>query len=128
MRDYTPAYIQMSHATAMRVKWTIKDYPRLKQEADAFIARTPAPTETPEIQRQRDITATERNNLRYAELIKTIRAIEDALVESVSPEDRQTIMEHILQDKRWPLNKSESTYKRIQNNYLYAVAEKLHYI
>ena len=128
MRDYTPRYAQMPHSVAMRVKWTIKDYPRLKQEADACIARTPTQTETPEAQRQRDITATERTNLKYAELMKTIRAIDDALVESVAPQDRQTIMDHILHDKRWPLDRSESTYKRIQNRFMYAVAKKLQYI
>ena len=111
-----------------RTLWTIRDYPRLCQEADALLERTPDSTETPEIQRQRNLKATETNNLRYAEVMKVIRAIEGALKSAVPPELRTAVIENVVNGKPWPLNLGARTYGRYKQQYIYTVARNLHYI
>lgn len=112
----------------MKTLWTIKDYPRLLSEADACLEATPNPTETPEIQRQRNLRATETKNLKYAEYLRVIRAIESALTETVAVDDRRAVLDNILYGKSWPLNKSARAYGSIKQRYIYTVAKKLTYI
>ena len=129
MRDY-----QISNEYTLpkpvyyRTIWTIRDYPRLLQEADALLESTPAPTETPEIQRQRNLKATETNNLRYAEAMKVIRAIENALITAVPPESREAVIANAVYGKSWPLALPPRSYGRYKQQFIFYTAKNLHYI
>lgn len=129
MRDYQLANkYTLPKAVYYRTLWMIRDYPRLCSEADALICSTPDPTETPEIQRQRNLRATETANLKYAEAMKTIRAIENALTTAVPPEARAAVYNNIVYGKGWPLDRGARTYGRYKQAWIYHAAQNLHYI
>lgn len=107
-----------------RVIYFIKDYPRLIETADAMLEATPPPTETPEIQRQRNIKATETMNLKYAAIMQDVRDIEDALQKAVPPEAQKAILSSIINGEAYPLDKDKRTYSRYKQRFIYTLAEK----
>ena len=111
-----------------RTIYLIKDLPRLLEEADAIIGATPPETETPEIQRQRNLRATETQNLQYAAIMADIRDIQNAIIEAVPPDKRMAIMENILDGKAYPIDCDRRTYGRYKQKLVYILATKRHYI
>ena len=111
-----------------RVLYLVKDYPRLLLEADALIGATPDKTETPEIQRQRNLKATETTNIKYSMMMKDARDIEEALKETVPPDARDAILRSIIDGTAYPLDKDRSTYARYKQRFLHNLAERRHLI
>ena len=113
----------MPKSVYYRMVYLVKDYPRLCEEAESILLATPPQTETPEIQRQRNITAQETQSLKYAAIMADVRDIEDAL--QVIPSDaRMAILASIIQNKSYPLDRSNRTYSRYKQYYLYTLAKK----
>ena len=104
--------------------YLIRDYPRLLEEADAILEATPPQTETPEIQRQRNIKATETTNIKYSMILRDIRDIEEALKETVPPDARRAIMENILTGQRYPIDRHRNTYTKYKQRYIHRLAER----
>lgn len=107
-----------------RIIYLIKDYPRILSEADALLEATPPPTETPEIQRQRNLRAPETSNIRYAMLIKDVRDIEDALAEAVPYGSRDAVMANILNGTPYPVDKSDRSYQYYKQKFIHTLAVK----
>lgn len=107
-----------------RVIYLVKDYPRLIEQTTDIIAATPERSETPEIQRQRNIRATETANIRYSMIMKDIRDIEESLKQAVPPDARIAIMENIVNGKRYPVDRDRSTYSRYKQRFIYLLAER----
>ena len=123
-KQYCPKSQRLPRAIYYRVLYMIKDYPRMLADADALLASTPDPTETPEIQRQRNLRATETQNIRYAEIMKTVREIETALRETVPQDCREAILQSVISNKPYPLKYSRSTYSKYKQKFIEAVARK----
>lgn len=116
MRDYQPTMSRytLPRATYMRTKWTIKDYPRLYSVAHDS---------------QHQCRASPDSSVsRYQGISNTVYAIESALQEISSQADRRAILDHIIYDRSWPIDKSARTYSALQQRFIYNVAKKLYYI
>lgn len=107
-----------------RVLYLVKDYPRLLSEADALLEATPPQTETPEIQRQRNLRATETANIKYAMILRDVRDIEEALITTVPPDARDAVMANIISRESYPVDKGRSTYSRYKQRFLHDLAER----
>lgn len=130
MKTYNPKtgpYV-LPRSIYFRIIYLIKDYPRLLSEADALLEATPPPTETPEIQRQRNLRATETNNLRYATIMADVRDIEEALKETVPPDARRAILASIINGEKYPLDRDRRTYTNYKQKYIHNLAERKHLI
>lgn len=130
MKTYSPKTgpYTLPRSIYYRVIYLVKDYPRLKLAADAMLEATPPPTETPEIQRQRNLRATETNNLKYAAVMADIRDIEETLMETVPPDSRKAILDSIINGESYPLDKARSTYTKYKHKYVYTLAERRHWV
>lgn len=130
MKIYSPKKGQyaLPNSIYYRVVYLVKDYPRLVIEADALIDATPPQTETPEIQRQRNLRATETTNIKYSMMMKDVRDIEEALKEAVPPDARDAIMKSIISGTSYPLDKDRRTYARYKQRFLYELAKRKHLI
>lgn len=126
MKKYNPKTgpYTLPRSTYFRMVYLVKDYPRLCEEVDAILEATPPQTETPEIQRQRNIKATETTNLRYAAVMKDIRDIEDALQKAVPPEAQKAILSSIINNERYPIDKDRRTYSNYKQKFIYILAKK----
>lgn len=112
----------------MRTVYTVRDYPRLLQLANDLVVSTSNTTSIPKIQKQRNIKTEEHQSLKYAEIMNDIRLIEEALLESVSPDDREAVLANVINDKPWPHLKSTRTYRTYKQKFLYTVAKKFNII
>lgn len=125
MRTYQPTTnYAVPKSIYYRMIYLIRDYPRLLEEADAILEATPPQTETPEIQRQRNIKATETTNIKYSMILKDIRDIEEALKETVPPDARRAIMENIITGQRYPIDRHRNTYTKYKQRYIHRLAER----
>ena len=130
MKIYSPkkGTYALPNSVYYRVIYLVKDYPRLLSEADALLEATPPQTETPEIQRQRNIKATETTNIKYSMMMKDVRDIEEALIDTVPPDARNAIMKSIICGASYPVDKGRSTYAQYKQRFLYTLAERRHLI
>lgn len=126
MKIYNPkkGVYTLPKSVYYRVLYIVKDYPRLLQDADAMLEATPPQTETPEIQRQRNLRATETNNLKYTEIMKDIRDIENALKDAVPDDAQKAILSSIINNTPYPLDKDRRTYSRYKQKFLYILAKE----
>ena len=108
----------------LRMVYLVKDYPRMCMTADSLLDATPPQTETPEIQRQRNIKATETNNLKYAAIMSDIRDVEAALTATVPPESQKAILHAIINNTRYPIDKDRRTYTRYKQHFIYELAKR----
>lgn len=126
MKNYQPTKSQYTLPKSIyyRVIYFVRDYPRLLEEIDAILEATPPPSETPEVQKQRNIRATETVNLKYSEIKKDIRDIEETLIQAVPPEARKAIMSSIIYGESYPLDLDRRTYSRYKQKFIYRLAER----
>lgn len=126
MKNYQPTKGQYALPKSIyyRVIYFIKDYPRLLEEKYAILEATPPPSETPEVQKQRNIRATETENIKYSDIVKDIRDIEETLIKAVPPEARKAIMSSILYGESYPLDLDRRTYSRYKQRFIYRLAER----
>ena len=122
-QNKTGAYT-LPRSVYYRMIYFIKDYPRLIDAADALLEATPTPTETPEIQRQRNLQATETANIKYAEFMKDIREIESALKKSVPADAQAAILRAVIYDAPYPIDKDKRTYSRYKQRFIYTLAKE----
>ena len=107
------------HATL----WVIRDYDRMKAEAEAILAESPPPPDgLPKGSGTGDSTASKA--IRRAELLGKCRAIEEAL-EAIPVEYRKGVWEAVTEWKRYPDDAARRTYQRAKGKFVYEAATRL---
>lgn len=103
--------------------WTIRDYERMKAEADAIIFESPAP---PDGQPHGTATLDETFSkaARREEKIRKTRAIETAL-EIVPEEYRRGVWDNVQEMKAFPRDADRTTYSRWKSRFIFEAANKL---
>lgn len=103
--------------------WQIRDYDRMKDEADAILEESPPPPDgQPKGQKQGDETASKA--ARREEYLRKTKAIEDAL-ELVPPEYRRGVWKSVVYYDPFPIDAARSTYAMWKSRFVYECAYKL---
>lgn len=129
MRDYCPTKgkYTIPRAAWNRVIWLIRDYDRLKQEADQLImVRDKAPGDMAPAGRGGRSDPVAVAAIKRERFLKDIAVMDDAM-ELIPQEYRKGIWRS-LQGGTYPKDADRCTYSRWKSRYIYAVAEKMGYI
>lgn len=126
MREYqrrkNNKYILPAAAYNLTV-WTIRDYCRIKEEAEAILMESPPP---PDGQPRGSGTGDEvaSKAIRREEFLRKTAAIETALG-NIPKEYRGGVWANIVKRKAFPLDADRSTYGRWKSRFIYEVAVRL---
>ena len=108
----------------MRMLYLVRDYDRIKSERDEIINSSPSLDGAPHTGIG---NPTESKGIKLAELRDSCKAIDDAL--SVVPKEyRRGVWNNICYQCPYPIDASESTYKRWRCRFIYQIAKNLHEI
>ena len=126
MRDYqrkkNNKYILPS-AVYHQTIWTIRDYYRMKEEADAILTESSSALDgMPHGNRTVDVVT--KKAIRRELLVEKVSAIDSALSE-VPSEYRGPIWKNILYRTPFPTYADRSTYGRNKSKFIASVAERL---
>ena len=126
MRDYqrkkNNKYILPS-AVYHQTIWAIRDYYRMKQEANDILTETPSALDgMPHGGRSADIVT--RKAIRREKLINKISAI-DAALSDIPREYQKPIWKNIMYGLPFPPYADRSTYGRNKSKFIAGVAERL---
>ena len=103
--------------------WQIRDYDRMKDEADAILEESPPPPNgQPKGQKQGDEVASKA--ARREEYLRKTRAIEDAL-DLVPPEYRRGVWKSVVYYDPFPIDADRTTYARWKSKFVYECAYRL---
>lgn len=131
MKDYarkTGQYV-LPHSAYNRAVAFVRDYPRLKALVIDIIEESPAPSETPGIQKLLATgSPTETKAIKISPMMQDIRLLEDSLLAAVPPESRDAILGSIIAGYRYPSDKSTRTYSTYKQKFLYEIALRKGYI
>lgn len=115
---------KLPHNLYMRILYLVRDYERIKREREEIINSTPDHDGAA----QSGIgNPTEAKGIKLAALGDACKAIDDALKE-VPEEYRKGVWNNICYKAPYPIDASESTYKRWRIRFIYIVAKKMHQI
>lgn len=117
----------LPHCLYMRTLYIIRDYNRLKAEAEQILHASSAPVDGQPTARSFKCSVTENKAMKLSEIDAEIYAIETALQE-IPEFFRKPVMNNILYGVRYPVGASTRTYKRYKQKYIYSVAKKLNFI
>lgn len=126
MRDYqrqkNNKYILPS-AVYHQTLWTIRDYYRIRQEADDILTEASAQLDgMPKGNRNVDVVT--KKAIRRENLLAKITAIEGALLE-IPFEYRKPIWNNIMYGTPFPIHADRSTYGRNKSKFIAGAAERL---
>lgn len=124
MRDYQrkkSKYI-LPDAVYHQVLWQIRDYYRLKDEAQAILEESPPPPDglphgNP------DPDGVMKKVARRLELVRMTDMIEDEL-QRIPPEYRRGVWASILYRTAFPADADRTTYARYKSSMIYNIAER----
>ena len=103
--------------------WAIRDYYRMKEEADAILTESSSTLDgMPHGAGTTDVVT--KKAIRREKLIERISAIDDAL-SVIPPEYRKPIWKNILYGTPFPINADRSTYGRNKAKFIASAAERL---
>lgn len=126
MRDYQRQkgnkYI-LPRAVYNQTLWIIRDYQRMKEEAQAILVESPAP---PDGMPKGTGTGDEvfRKAMERDDYIMKIRAIDKSLA-LIPAEYRKGVWNNITRYDRYPSDASRSTYAEQKSKFVFAVAVEL---
>lgn len=103
--------------------WQIRDYHRLKDQAEAILEASPEPSDGQPKGNGTGNTV-ENKAIRRERLLCTIQIIEESKA-SVPTEYREGIWNNILFRQPFPEDADRSTYGRHKSKFVYEVAKKL---
>lgn len=118
-------YILPGNVYVMTI-YMIRDYQRMKDEADAILHRSPAPPDgMPKGTAQ--VNGVERAAERRETYLRTIRIIDDAM--NLIPEEyRKGIWENIQKAKPFPKDAARSTYGMWKSRAINHVAKEINFL
>lgn len=113
----------LPYAAYHQTVWQIRDYYRLKEEAQAILDESPPPPDgQPKAQNLGDETA-QKAARREAYLLKA-RQIEEALL-VVPKEYRRGVWSNVTRFDPYPMDADRSTYGRWKSRFVYEVAVRM---
>lgn len=125
MRDYQAhkSKYLLPYEVYHQTLWTIRDYDRMKAEAEAILEESPPP---PDGQPKGTKTGDEvfSKAMRREEYVRKTRAIEAAL-EVVPEEYRLGVWRNVTEWKRYPLDADRTTYGRWKSRFIFEAANRL---
>jgi DNA-directed RNA polymerase specialized sigma24 family protein len=114
----------LPHDLYMSIIFMIRDYDRMKEEAQDMLDETSTPDGMP---RGNSISDTVANKAAKREtLLAKIKAIEDSLNE-VPPEYRKGIIDNIVEHKRYPDIADRWTFTQQKGRMICGIAERLNW-
>lgn len=114
---------KMPDAVYNQTVWQIRDYHRLKDQADAIMEASPEPSDGQPKGNGTGSTV-ESKAIRRERLLYTIRVIEDSKA-SIPIEYREGVWNNVLFRRPFPKHANRSTYGRYKSKFLCEVADKL---
>lgn len=122
MRDYTPTKGEhtLPHSVYMATLWRIRDYPRIKAEAEGMLASSPAPPDGQPrgTKTVNPVETTAERRERHTAYLKVV----DGALSAVPPEYRRGVWENIQKRKPYPMDAGRATYSRWKTFMIYRVA------
>lgn len=113
----------LPYAAYHQTLWQIRDYYRLKEEAQAILEESPPPPDgQPRGTKLGDEVASKA--ARREEYVRKARAIEDAL-DLVPPEYRRGVWKSVVYYDPFPIDAARSTYAMWKSRFVYECAYKL---
>lgn len=113
----------LPHEVYNATLWTIRDYARLKESAQAILEESPPPPDgQPKAGGCKGTI--ELKALKRETYLTKIKAIEKA-IEIIPPEYRKGIWDNIMIYKRYPDDAAKSTYGVYKARFIFLVAENL---
>lgn len=129
MRDYqrTKGKYILPREVYHQTIWIIRDYPRMKEDADAILVESPGPSDG--LPRGKGGTSDPNAGkaIRREELLAKIRVIDRELAR-IPREYRKAIWQSIMYRTPYPMDAERSTYGHIKSMFIYRVAAGLHLI
>lgn len=116
---------QLPHDLYMRMLYLVRDYERMKNEANDIVNSFPMPSGLPSGNSNSDPTGDKA--IRLVAINRDCDAVDNAL-EQIPKEYRKGIIEHMLYKAPYPIDAGEATYKRWRCRLIYYVAKNLSYI
>lgn len=125
MKDYqrkTGKYILPGNLY-MQTVYQIRDYHRLKEEADAILNESPPPPDgQPHGSSKKG--EVERKAMRREKILQTVRVIDDAK-EQIPEEYRKGVWENVMYRAAFPDDAHRNTYGLHKSRFIYTVARDL---
>lgn len=103
--------------------WRIRDYYRLKCEADYLLSTSAVNTENESVQNSQISDPVATKAIRREKLLEDVCTVDRALKE-IPPEYRKGVWENIMFGKAYPLDADRSTYGRYKSRFVYILAER----
>ena len=126
MRDYMRKYpekYRLPREVYHQTIWRIRDYYRLKSEADAVLTESPAPPDGQPGAHGKNTDEVARKAERREKLMEQIWPIEEALRE-LPAEYRKGVWANVHWGTRFPNDAGRATYGRYKARFIFLVAEK----
>ncbi len=115
---------KLPHNLYMRMLYLVRDYDRIKSEREDILNASPALDGTPH---SGIGNPTESKGIKLAGLKDYCKAIDEAL-NFLPAEYRRGVWNNICYQYPYPVDASESTYKRWRCRFIYQLAKNLHEI
>lgn len=125
MRDYQAhkSKYLLPYEVYHQTLWTIRDYERMKAEAEAILTESPPPPDgQPKGAGGGDEVYSKA--ARREEYVRKIHAIEEALRE-VPEEYRRGVWQNVTEWKAYPRDADRTTYGRWKSRFIYETARRL---
>ena len=102
--------------------WAIRDYYRLKEEADSIILSSPSPDGAPGKAGPGDPTYAKA--VKRERLVKRVDIIDQSLTK-IPQEYRKGVWNNVMYGSRYPADAHRNTYSMWKSRYVFTVAKKM---